>query len=61
VFALACNLGNILRRLLLPGPMKHWTMTTPPEKQIKIGAKVVPHARSVIFQLAEVAVPTPSG
>ncbi len=27
------------------------------EKLIKIGAKVVPHARCVIFQMAEVAVP----
>jgi len=56
-FALAYNLGNFLRRLVLPRPMKTWTMTTLPEKLIKIGAKVVRHARYVTFQMAEVAVP----
>jgi hypothetical protein len=34
-------LGNILRRLVLPRPMKNWTMTTLREKLIKIVAKVV--------------------
>ena len=37
--------------------MKHWTLTTLREKLIKIGAKVVHHARYVTFQLAEVAIP----
>ena len=37
--------------------MRHWTLTTLREKLIKIGAKVVRHARQVIFQMAEVAVP----
>ena len=32
-------------------------MTTLREKLIKIGAKVVSHARYLVFQLAEVAVP----
>jgi acyl-coenzyme A thioesterase PaaI-like protein len=32
-------------------------MTTLREKLVKIGAKVVRHARHVVFQLAEVAVP----
>ena len=57
LFALAYNLGNFLRRLVLPRPMKHWTMTTLREKLIKIGAKVVAHSRYVFFQMAEVAVP----
>jgi hypothetical protein len=35
----------------------HWTLTTLREKLIKIGAKVVHHAKYVTFQLAEVAVP----
>ena len=34
-----------------------WTLTTLCEKLIKIGAKVVHHAKAVTFQLAEVAVP----
>jgi len=37
--------------------VKHWSLTTLREKVIKIGAKVVTHARYVIFQMAEVAVP----
>ena len=57
LFALAYNLGNCLRRLVLPRPMKTWTMTTLREKLIKIGAKVVRHAKYVTFQMAEVAVP----
>jgi len=57
LFALAYNLGNFLRRLALPAGVKHWSLTTLREKLIKIGAKVVHHARSVVFQMAEVAVP----
>ena len=43
------------RRTLLA--LKHWSLTTLREKLIKIGAKVVHHARYVTFQMAEVAVP----
>jgi hypothetical protein len=57
LFALVYNLANFLRRLALPREVQHWTLTTLREKLIKIGAKVVQHARYVIFQLAEVAVP----
>jgi len=57
LFALAYNLGNFLRRLALPPAVKHWTLTTLRERLIKIGAKVVRHAKYVRFQLAEVAVP----
>ncbi len=57
LFALAYNLGNFLRRLALPRRVAHWSLTTLREKLIKIGAKVVRHARYVTFQLAEVAVP----
>lgn len=57
LFALAYNLGNFLRRLALPNPVKHWSLTTLREKLVKIGAKVVRHAKYVTFQLAEVAVP----
>ena len=37
--------------------MKHRMRTTLREKLIKIGAKVVHHARYVVFQMAEVRVP----
>jgi hypothetical protein len=57
LFALAYNLANFLRQLVLPKPIKGWTLTTLREKLVKIGAKVVAHAKYVIFQLAEVAVP----
>jgi len=57
LFALAYNLGNFLRRVALPGEVKHWSLTTLREKLIKIGAKVVHHARRAVFQMAEVAVP----
>ena len=57
LFALAYNLGNFLRRLALPPGVKHWSLTTLREKLIKIGAKIVRHARYVTFQMAEVAIP----
>jgi hypothetical protein len=55
--ALAYNLGNFLRTLTTPEPIKDWSMATLREKLIKIGAKVVGHARYVSFQMAEVAIP----
>ena len=58
LFALAYNLANFLRQLVLPKPIQGWTLTTLREKLIKIGAKVVSHAKYFIFQLAEVAVPS---
>jgi len=57
LFALAYNLGNFLRRLVLPKPVKKWSLRTLREKLIKIGAKVISHSRYVIFQMAEVVVP----
>ena len=54
---LAYNMGNFLRRLALPASVKHWTLTTLREQLIKIGAKMVRHARYITFQLAEVTVP----
>jgi len=54
---LAYNLGNFLRRIVLPTKVKHWTLTTLREKLIKTGARMVRHARYVSFQMAEVAVP----
>jgi hypothetical protein len=57
LLALAYDLANFLRQLALPRPVRTWTVTTLREKPIKIGAKVVSHAKCVTFQLAEVAVP----
>ena len=57
LFALAYILANFLRQLVLPRPIRCWTLTTLREKLVKIGAKVVRHSKYVLFQLAEVAVP----
>ncbi len=56
LFVLAYNLGNFLRRLVLPDNIKHWSLRTLLVKLIKIGAKVLRHSRFVIFQMAEVAI-----
>lgn len=55
--ALAYNLANFMRTLALPGAVAQWSLTSLREKLIKIGAKVVRHARYAVFQMAEVAVP----
>ncbi len=55
--ALAYNLGNFLRTLATPEPIKDWSLTSLKEKLIKVGAKVVSHSRYVAFQMAEVAIP----
>ena len=54
---LAYNLGNFLRTLATPEPIKDWSLTSLKEKLIKTGAKVVSHGRYVAFQMAEVAIP----
>ena len=56
LFVLTYNLGNFLRRLALPKPVRHWSLTTLREKLIKIGTKVTRHSKYVTFQLADVAV-----
>ena len=57
LFILAYNLGNLLRRLCLPRAVKHWSLRSLQVKLIKIGGRLVRHARRLVFQLAEVAVP----
>ena len=56
LFALAYNLGNFLRRLALPRSISHWSLRTLQTRLIKIGAKVVRHARYTCFQMAEVSI-----
>lgn len=48
---------EVLRTLALPDEMESWSLTTIREKVVKIGAKVITHARYAVFQMAEVAVP----
>ncbi len=56
LFVLAYNLGNFLRRLVLPGIIKHWSLGSLLVKLIKIGAKIVRHSRYITFQMAEVGI-----
>ena len=56
LFILAYNLGNFLRRLGLPKAVKDWSLRSLQVKLIKMGGRIVRHARRVVFQLAEVAV-----
>jgi hypothetical protein len=50
-------MASFLRTLALPDEMERWSLTTLREKMVKIGAKVVAHARYSVFEMAEVAVP----
>jgi hypothetical protein len=54
---LAYNPGNCLRRLTLPEVVKGWSLQSVPLRLIKTGAKLVRHARRLVFQVAEGAVP----
>jgi len=56
LFVLAYNLGNFLRRLCLPKAINDWSLRSLQVKLIKIGGRIVRHARRFVFQLAEVAV-----
>ena len=56
LFVLAYNLGNFMRRLTLPESVKHWSLRSVQIKLIKMGGRLVRHARRLVFQLAEVAV-----
>jgi hypothetical protein len=52
----AYNLATFLCWIELPEEMAEWSLTSLELKLIKIGARVVRHARAITFQLAEVAV-----
>jgi hypothetical protein len=45
-----------MRRLVLPESVKHWSPTSLQTRMIKIGGRLVRHARRLVFQLAEVLV-----
>jgi regulation of enolase protein 1 (concanavalin A-like superfamily) len=57
--ALAYNLATFLRCVELPEAMADWSLTGLQLKLIKVGARVVRHARAITFQLAEVGVTSP--
>jgi Transposase DDE domain group 1 len=49
LFILAYNLGNFLRRLTLPKVVKGWSLQSVPLRLIKTGARLVRHARRLVF------------
>ncbi|HKF95835.1 MAG TPA: transposase, partial [Gammaproteobacteria bacterium] len=55
--ALAYNMANFFRTLVLPDEIERWSLTTLREKVVKIGAKVIAHARYTVIQMAKVTVP----
>ena len=55
----AYNMATFLRCIELPEKMAEWSLTSLPLKLIKIGGRVVRHARAITSQLAEVAVTGP--
>jgi hypothetical protein len=58
--AQAYNLATFLRCIELPEAMADWSLMRLELKLIKIGARVVRHARAITFQLTEVAVIGPT-
>jgi hypothetical protein len=64
--ALAYNLGNFLRTLATPEPIKDWSLTSLKEKLIKTGAKIVSHGAMSLSRwpkspFRELSLPTSCG
>lgn len=54
--ALASNLGNFLRTMATPEPIRDWWLTSLQEELIKIATKINNHGRYAFFQVADVAI-----
>src|SRR5712671_6467023 len=50
---IAYNLGNLLRRLVLPVAIQSWSLTSLQQRLFKTGGRLVRHARYFVLQLAE--------
>ena len=50
---IAYYLGNLLRRLGLPGAIQSWSLTSLQQRLFKTRGRLIRHARSFILQLAE--------
>ena len=50
---IAYNLGNRLRRLVLPLAIQSWSLTSLQQRLFKAGGRLIRHARYFILQLAE--------
>ncbi len=42
---IAYNLGNLLRRLVLPVAIQNWSLTSLPRRRFKTGGRLIRHAR----------------
>ncbi len=56
LFIMAYNLGNFLRTLVLPEGIKHWSLRSIQLKLIKIGGRLIKHARYYCMLLAETVI-----
>ena len=50
---IAYNLGNLLRRLVLPVAIQNWSLTSLQQRLFKTGGRLIRHARYFVLQLAE--------
>ena len=50
---IAYNLGNLLRRLVLPSAIQNWSLTSLQQRLFKTGGRFIRHARYFTLQLAE--------
>ena len=50
---IAYNLGNLLRRLVLPVSIRDWSLTSLQQRLLKTGGRLIRHARYFTLQLAE--------
>jgi hypothetical protein len=50
---IAYNLGNLWRRLVLPGRIEKWSLTSLQQRMVKTGGRLVKHARYHWLMLAE--------
>ena len=50
---IAYNLGNLLRRLVLPVAIQDWSLTSLQQRLLKTGGRLIRHARYFTLQLAE--------
>jgi len=50
---IAYNLGNLWRRLVLPRRIEKWSLTSPQQRLVKTGGRIIQHARYCRLLLAE--------
>jgi hypothetical protein len=50
---IAYDLGNLLRRLVLPLAIRSWSLTSLQQRLFKTGGRLIRHARYFVLQLAD--------